>query len=454
MRTPARTPSVNAVLRMAWHYHCVCHSDIFRARMNTQNGMDRKIEKKKWTPRKILWLSVAALFALAVIGNLLFGDHSSKLNVKMERITVSTVREGPFQEFIPVTGTVIPLKTIYLDAVEGGRVETVYLEAGSYVNKGDKILKLANTDLLLEVMYREAELFQQSNNLRNTRLAMEQNRLALKVQMLELNNQLQQKERAFKEFELLHEKGLIAPQEFEDVKDEYEYLKAKLELTQKSQEQDSVFRATQIEQLESSLRRMEANLRLVKENLENLVIVAPISGLLTSLNAEIGESKSRGERLGQVDVVDSFKVRAGIDEHYIARVNPGQRGMFTFSGQEFKLVTKKVYPEVRDGRFEVDLEFEASPPEGIRRGQSFHIRLELGDPATAILLERGAFYQKTGGQWAYVLDKSGHAAVKRDIRIGRQNPEVFEILDGLEPGEQVITSSYDNYGDMEKLILK
>lgn len=199
---------------------------------------------------------------------------------------------------------------------------------------------------------------------------------------------------------------------------------------------------------------MEMNLRLVKENQENLIIVAPISGLLTSLNAEIGESKSRGERLGQVDVLDGFKVRAGIDEHYIARINPGQQGAFTFSGQDFQLSIKKVYPEVKDGRFEVDLEFEASPPEGIRRGQSLHIRLELGDPSTAILLERGGFYQKTGGQWVYALDKSGRAAVKRNIRVGRQNPEVFEILEGLEPGEQVITSSYDNYGDMEKLLLK
>ncbi len=422
--------------------------------MSTQGGMDRKIEKRKWTPRRIAWLSAAALFALVVLWNLLFGDRSSKLNVETERITISTVREGPFQEFIPVTGTVIPLKTIYLDAVEGGRVETVYLEAGSFVNKGDKILKLANTDLLLDVMYREAELFQQSNNLRNTRLAMEQNRLALKAQMLELENQLRKKARTFREFEVLYDKKLIALREFEEAKDEYEYLKAKLDLTQKSQEQDSVFREAQIEQLEASLQRMEMNLRLVKENQENLVIVAPISGLLTSLNAEIGESKSRGERLGQVDILDGFKVRAGIDEHYIARINPGQRGVFTFSGQDFQLFIKKVYPEVKDGRFEVDLEFEASPPEGIRRGQSLHIRLELGNLSTAILLERGGFYQKTGGQWVYVLDKSGQTAVKRNIRIGRQNPEVFEILEGLKPGEQVITSSYDNYGDMEKLILK
>ncbi|HEX7344658.1 MAG TPA: HlyD family efflux transporter periplasmic adaptor subunit [bacterium] len=416
--------------------------------------MDRKIEKKRWTLKRIAWLSAAALFIVVVLWNILFGDRRSRLNVETERITISTVREGPFQEFIPVTGTVIPLKTIYLDAVEGGRVETVYLEAGSFVNKGDKILKLANTDLLLDVMYREAELFQQSNNLRNTRLAMEQNRLALKAQMLELENQLRKKERTFREFGVLYDKKLIALREFEEAKDEYEYLKAKLELTEKSQEQDSVFRAAQIEQLELSLRRMETNLLLVKENQENLVLAAPISGLLTSLNAEIGESKSRGERLGQVDVLDGFKVRAGIDEHYIARINSGQRGVFTFSGQDFQLSIKKVYPEVKDGRFEVDLEFEASPPEGIRRGQSLHIRLELGDLSTAILLERGGFYQKTGGQWAYVLDKSGQAAVKRNIRIGRQNPEAFEILEGLAPGELVITSSYDNYGDIEKLILK
>ncbi|MCX6640250.1 MAG: HlyD family efflux transporter periplasmic adaptor subunit [bacterium] len=416
--------------------------------------MDRKIEKKKWTLKRIAWTSVAALFIFMVLWTILFGDRSSKLNVETERITISTVRSGPFQEFIPVTGTVIPLKTVYLDAIEGGRVESLFLESGSLVTAGDKILKLANTDMLLDVMYREAELFQQSNNLRNTRLAMEQNKLSLKAQLLDLDYQLKLKERTYNDYEALYGKKLIAQREYEQVKDDYEYLKNKLDLTLKSQVQDSIFRDVQIEQLEVSLQRMENNLALVKNNLENLVLKAPVTGLLTSLNAEIGESKSRGERLGQIDVLDGFKARVQVDEHYISRINPGQRGVFTFANNDYHLIIKKVYPEVKEGRFEVDMEFEGTPPSGIRRGQSLHIRLELGDLATALLLERGGFYQKTGGQWVYVLDKSGTTAVKRNIKIGRQNPEVFEVLEGLNVGEQVITSSYDNYGDIDKLVLK
>ncbi|RJX30489.1 MAG: HlyD family efflux transporter periplasmic adaptor subunit [Desulfurivibrio sp.] len=415
--------------------------------------MDRKIEKQKWPAPKVAWYAVAALFGVVVVGKLLFGDHSSRLKVDAEHITISTVRRGPFQEYIPVTGTVIPLKTVYLDAVEGGRVEALYMEAGSLVKAGDSLLKLNNADMLLDVMYREAELFQQSNNLRNTRLAMEQNKLNLKAQLLELDYQLDLKERTYHDARQLFDKKLISEREFDQVRHEYEYLQGKLELTRQSQFQDSIFREAQIEQLEVSLQRMENNLALVKENLENLVVKAPVSGLLTSLNAEIGESKSRGQRLGQIDILDGFKVRVQVDEYYISRINPGQRGWFTLAKQDYGLVITKVYPEVREGRFEVDMEFAEAPPEGIRRGQSLHIRLELGDLSTALLLERGGFYQATGGQWVYVLDQSGKTAVKRSIKIGRQNPEVFEILEGLQAEEQVVISSYENFGDMDKLVL-
>jgi HlyD family secretion protein len=416
-------------------------------------GMDRTLKKKKWTVKKIAWIGATAFFVVLVGWFIIFGDHSSKLNVRAERITISTVQQGPFQEFIPVTGTVIPIKTVYLDAEEGGRVDTLFLEAGTLVKRGDKILKLANTNLLMDVMYREAELFQQTNNLRNTRLAMEQNRLAVQGQILDLDNQIKTAKRTYNNALELQEKSLISTQDFDEARDRYDYLVRRLDLTLRSYEQDSLFRETQIMQLEESVERIKNNLKIVQSNLERLTLRAPVSGHLTSLNAEIGESKRPGENLGQIDILDGFKVRVGIDEHYIARINIGQAGEFTFAGEAYNLIIKKVYPEVVNGRFEVDMEFVEREPEDIRRGQTLHIRVELGDLTEAILLDRGGFYQKTGGQWVFVVDESEEFATKRKISIGRQNPDVFEVLEGLEPGEKVITSSYDTYGDIEKLIL-
>jgi HlyD family secretion protein len=416
--------------------------------------MDRILEKKKWPPKKILMFSFTGLLVIFIFYSIFFSDKSSKLNVQTERITISTVEKKAFQEFIPVIGTVIPIQTIYLDAIEGGRVEQIFNEAGSLVNLDDKILKLGNTNLLLDIMYREAELFAQSNNLRNTRLAMEQQRLSLRAQIIELNYQLTNTKRAYQRAVELHQKGLVSEEEYEKLKNEYDYLVQKTGITLESHKQDSLFRDTQIHQLEASLSRMQANLEIVKTNLDNLIIKAPITGQLTSLNAEIGESKSRGQRLGQIDVLEGFKVRVGIDEHYIARIDLKQGGEFTFNNQDYRLFIKKIYPEVREGKFEVDMLFEEKAPDGIRRGQTVHVRLELGNLTEATLLSRGGFYQKTGGQWVFVVDESGSYATKRQISIGRQNPEFFEVLSGLEPGEKVITSSYDNFGDVDKLVLK
>ncbi len=416
--------------------------------------MDRVIQKKKWPPKKIAAVSASGVFLCFILYSFMFGDNSSKLNVETEKITISDVTRGPFQEFIPVTGTVLPIKTIYLDAIEGGRVEKRFIEAGTFVKEGDVILQLANTNLLLDIMYREAQFFEQSNNLRNTRLLMEQNSLNLRREMTEIDYQIQRLQRSHERAVELVKKNLISQQEYESARNDYEYYLKRKELAIQSFKQDSLFRQAQIENLESSLERMQANLGVVKQKLESLYIKAPATGQLTSLNAEIGESKNPGERVGQVDILDGFKVRAGIDEHYLSRINIGQTGEFDFAGKTYKLISKKVFPEIRDGRFDVDLEFEGKEPEGIRRGQTLHIRFELGDLSEATLLARGGFYQKTGGQWVYVLAGSGDFATKRAIRLGRQNPQVFEVLEGLEPGEKVITSSYDSFGDIDKLILK
>lgn len=416
--------------------------------------MDKAIEKKKWTKKRLVMVGSISSLLLWIMVSILFGDHSMKLNVLTERITISTVTSGPFQEFIPVIGTVIPIKTVYLDAMEGGRVEMVYLEAGADVLKGDQILKLENTDLLLSILYREADLAEQSNQLRITRLDMERNRLDLESQLAELNYQIKKQKRNFEQSEVLIQKGLIARIEYEETKDEYEYLLEKRRLTLETHEKDSLFRRNQIHNLESSLERMQGSLGLVKQNVENLTVRAPISGQLTSLIPEVGESIARGERIGQIDQLDGFKVRVPIDEYHISRINPGLCGEYDFNGETYQLVIKKVFPEVLDGRFEVDMEFTGKEPEGIRRGQTCHIRLELGDLEEALLLSRGGFYQKTGGQWIYVVNESGNMAEKRAIQLGRQNPQVFEVLKGVEAGEKVITSSYDSYGDVDKLVLK
>ncbi len=417
-------------------------------------GMDRVIKKKKWPPKRIAAFALLGIFIIALLYMLIFGISKSSLNVKTERLTISTVTRGPFQEFIPVIGNVLPIKTVYLDAVEGGRVEEIYLEAGSMVKKGEKILKLANTNLLLQIMWREAELFQQSNNLRNTRLSMEQYRLRLSQELADVENQLQQQKRIYERYKELIRDNLISRHQFELARDQFEYLKKKKELTIESQKNDLEFRQRQIEAIEASLKRMQENLAIVKQKQENLTIKAPVSGHLTALNAEIGQSKSPGERLGQIDVLEGFKVRAAIDEHYIARVEVGKKGQFDFAGNTYTLAVKKIYPEVREGRFEVDMEFIGKEPADITRGQTLHIRLELSDVSEAILLPRGGFYQTTGGNWVYVLDKSTKVATKRKIRLGRQNPQMFEVLEGLKPGDQVITSSYESFGNMDRLVLK
>lgn len=416
--------------------------------------MDRMITRKKWPPGRIAGLSALIVLILVIAYSLLFGDNRSRLNVKADKITISTVVEGTFQQTIPISGTVLPIQTVYLDATQGGRVEAILIEEGSFVEAGDVILKLDNTDLQLDIFQREALLYEQINNLRATRLSMEQNSLNLRSEILETDHGIEQQKRVYERSEKLYHKGLIPRDEYEDERDQYNYLINKRALTIETQRQDSLFRQLQVEQLESSVDRMKSNLDMVKQKLDNLQLRAPVSGQLTSLFAEIGQSKSQGERLGQIDILDGFKIRADIDEFYIARVQTGLKGEFDFSGEVHELVITKIYPQVEGGRFEVDMEFTGPQPDGIRRGQTVHIRLALDEPSSAILLPKGGFYQKTGGAWVFRVDESGDYAVRQDIRINRQNIYYYEVMEGLQAGDNVITSSYETFGDHEKLILK
>ena len=416
-------------------------------------GMDKTIKKKKWPPKKIAMFAGSGLFIAFVIYIFVFGMSKSSLNVKAERLTVSDVMEGPFQEFIPVMGNVLPYYH-YLTAVEGGTVEEIFLEAGTRVEKGDPILRLANTTLLINLMWREAELFQQINNLRSTRLEMERYRLQLNQQLALVDNSLQQQKRVHERYQELIKDDLISQHEYELAKDQYDYLVKNKALTVESQTKDLEFRQRQVEALEGQVTRMQSNMEIIRSRLENLTIRAPVSGYLTSLEAEIGQSKQAGQDLGQIDTLEGYRIRAGIDEHYLARVEKGRNGDFEFAGTSYDIVVNKKYPAVVEGRFEVDMEFMDEAPDGITAGQTYHIRLELGDISEAILLARGGFSQTTGGNWAYVLDPSGDVAIKRRIRLGRQNPDYFEVLEGLEPGEKVITSSYESFGNMDRLVLK
>jgi HlyD family secretion protein len=418
-------------------------------------GMDRKIEKKKWPPKRIATYSIAGAFFIIILYLLIFQTSVSTLNVDLERITVSTVVKSEFAERIPIMGNVLPINTFYLVAEEGGRVEEIFLEAGAMVKKGDKILRLSNTNLLMSIMNNEAEVSRASNDLRSLRLQMETTSLNLKKQRADTEYYFTKIKRTFESNKKLYEENLIPRLEYEKLKDEYEYQKKMKALTIESQKKDVQFRKQQINHLETSVNRMQQNLELVKQQLEKLVLRAPIPGQLTSMVAEIGESKKKGQKLGYIDVMDGFKVRAGIDEHYLSRIEKGKVGKFDFAGNSFGLTISKIFPEVNaEGKFVVDLNFNEKEPNGIRRGLTLHIMLQLSDLSEAILLPKGGFFQTTGGNWVFIVDESGDYATKRNIRTGRENPQYFEILEGLKPGEQVVTSSYENYGNMDRLNLK
>ena len=416
--------------------------------------MDKVIEKKIWTKNRIILLSVAALFVLFTLYTFVFSDSSSKLNVEKERITISEVKRAPFQEYIPVTGTVEPIQTFYLDLSDGGKVIQKYVEEGAMLKVGDPIIKLDNPNLSLQVMSTQSSFLQAQSVSRQTRLNFEQNMLTRRNQLLDLNLSLLLQERNYKNNKSLFEKGMISKNEFDESKEKYETSIKSMELLNEVLKKDSLTYLQLVQQGEADIEMSKNYLGLVQNQLANLTVCAPIKGQLTSLNSEIGQSVGAGFRLGQIDNIDSFKVRVEIDEHYISRIREGQTGEYEYDNKIFTLKIKTVYPQVTNGRFYVDMMFVGKQPIGIRRGQTVHVKLELGDSSEALLVENGGFYSTTGGQWIFVINKSGTEAERRQIKIGRQNPLYFEVLEGLNPGEKVVTSSYDNYGEIDKLILK
>ena len=418
------------------------------------DGMDRKIERKHGLTRKTLWYIIGGALFITILSIIIFGDKSSKYNLDVSRVTIETVKKDVFQDYITVQGTVEPISTIYLDSVEGGRVEEILIEEGSMVKKGDIIISLSNDNLLLEITNNEAQVVRAINELRTARLQMDQQKLAYQQQIINLRTSVGQEKRVFENNKLLFAQDHISREEFERSKEAYESNKKLLDLVALNYKNDSVYRSIQISSLESSVESMEESMRIIRRRLDNLNVKATVDGQLANLNPEVGEIVRYGDRVGTINVLDSYKLRVEIDEHYIARISVGLTGDCDFAGSPYKGEIKKTYPEVQGGRFAVDMEFIEEIPEQIRIGQTSRIRLQLGESKEGILLSKGGFYQTTGGQWVFVIDPSGEFAVKRDISIGRQNPRYYEVLDGLEPGEQVIVSSYQNYADHDKLILK
>jgi HlyD family secretion protein len=416
--------------------------------------VDRVIAKKKWSKKRILTIAgITGIVGLAA-ASYYFTSGKTRLNVDSERITISEVKKGPFQETIPVNGTVMPLTTIYLDAVEGGRVEEKYVDDGAMMKKDEPILRLSNTDLELSLANQETAVFDVLTQMQNTRNNAEQNTIRQLNQMAEVDNALTEAERLYKLNKKLYEQKAIGSQEFKSTENNYKYQVRRRNLTEQTLKQDSVSTKQQLSQMGASYARMQNVLQLTRKKVGDLVVRAPVDGQLTSLDAEIGQSKNKGERLGQLDVLSGFKVRADIDEHYISRIITGLFGGFTFAGKDYKLVVKKVYTQVTSGRFQVDMEFVGEVPQGIRRGQTLQIRLAFSDEVEAVQVAKGGFYQQTGGNWIFKVSESGNTAYKVDIQLGRQNPDYYEVLEGLKPGDKVVTSSYENYGNMQELVLK
>jgi len=419
------------------------------------DGMDRKIEKKfKFFSRKTLWISLGTIAVLFVAFKLIFGDKSSKLNVETEKISIAEITKDIFQDYIAVIGTVEPIQTIYIDAIESGRVEEILLDEGSMLKKGDVILRLSNNNLILEISNVEAQIVQAVNQQRTAQLAMVQQQLNSETQLIETDRLLAQHERAYQNNIKLFEEQHISREEFDQSKEMYEATKRRKILLTEIQYQDSIFRKVQIESMDASVNSLNKNLTIIKSRLDNLNIRASFDGELATLNPEVGEVVNFGSRIGTINILDSYKLRVEIDEHYIARVERGLTGECDFASIPYPGKIIKIYPEVQNGRFYVDMQFTVEVPPQIKIGQTSRIKLELGESKEAILIPRGGFYQSTGGQWVYVINEDEGYAYKREISIGRQNPRFYEVLGGIEVGEKVIVSGYDNFGNVDKLILK
>ena len=417
--------------------------------------MDKIIEKKTgwraaFTKKALPWWLGALLLVFVIY--LIARPNNKTLRVDKDTVTISSAVKGEFNDYIRISGRVQPMTTIQLSPQEGGIVEKILIEEGSPVKAGDAILILNNDNLDLQILNSEAELAEKENILRNTRIQMEQQKLDVRQNVLEYGMQVDRLRRAYEQQKALYEDKLIAKEEYLKAEEDYRLAKQKYDLMAERSKQDSLYRGTQIDRMEESLENMQLNMSMIRRRKSNLIVKAPIDGELGLLDVVLGQSIAAGTKIGQINSVGTYKVEAQIDEHYIDRVVAGLEATFERQGETYSTVIRKVYPEVRDGKFKADFKFGGEQPDNIRAGQTYYLNLQLGQPEETVIIPRGTFYQKTGGKWIYVVNKEGNKAVKREIRIGRQNPQYYEVLEGLEPGERVITSGYDTYGDSDVLV--
>ncbi len=417
--------------------------------------MDKIIEKKTgwrvaFTKKALPWWLGALLLIFVIY--LIARPNNKTLRVDKDTVTISSAVKGEFNDYIRISGRVQPMTTIQLSPQEGGIVEKILIEEGSPVKAGDAILILNNDNLDLQILNSEAELAEKENILRNTQIQMEQQKLDVRQNVLEYGTQVDRLRRAYEQQKALYEDKLIAKEEYLKAEEDYNLALQKYNLMTERSRQDSLYRGTQIDRMEESLENMQLNMSMIRRRKSNLIVKAPIDGELGLLDVVLGQSIAAGTKIGQINSVGTYKVEAQIDEHYIDRVIAGLEATFERQGETYSTVIRKVYPEVRDGKFKADFKFDGEQPDNIRAGQTYYLNLQLGQPEEAVIIPRGTFYQKTGGKWIYVVNKEGTKAVKREIRIGRQNPQYYEVLEGLEPGEKVITSGYDTYGDSDVLV--
>lgn len=419
--------------------------------------MDKIIEKKTgWRAaftRKAVKYWLAGAFAI-LMTILLLNTGGSSLRIDGSSIISGDVTEGEFNDYIRISGQLQPMVTIQLSPLEGGTVEKIFVEEGAKVSKGEPIVILSNDNLDLQILNSEAELAEKENILRNTLISLEQQKLSHEKDRLSYETQAWRNKRAYEQNSRLYEEKLISREEYLKAKEDYELARKNLDLTLRSMIQDSLYRSTEITRLRESLDNMRMNMQLIRGRKDKLTIKAPIDGVIGLLDANLGQYIASGVKIGQINSEGNYKIEAKIDEHYIDKVVPGLQATFNRQNEKFDAQVRKVYPEVRDGKFQADFKFVGGQPENIRTGQTYYLNLQLGQAEQSVLIPRGTFYQNTGGKWVYVLSKDGGRAVKRSIRIGRQNPQFYEILEGLEPGEKVIVSNYDSYGDKDELIIR
>lgn len=416
--------------------------------------MDKVIEKKKGIAQVFTIKALPYWFGVVVVGFISFlfvrGNRSS-LRVNRDTLTIATVIEGEFNDYIRLNGQVQPMTTIQISPLEGGVVQEIIVEEGAHVRAGERLLVLSNDNLDLQILNSEAELAEKENILRNTLISMEQQKLSLRQEQLQLHTEVGRMKRDFEAKQKLYDEKLISREEYLRAEEDYSLVSNRLQLVNERAQQDSLYRSVEIEQMQESLHNMRLNMQMIRRRKENLTIKAPIDGELGLLDVVLGQSVSQGVKIGQINSLGSYKIEAQIDEHYIDRVVAGLEATFERQDEAYSAMIRKVYPEVRNGKFKADLKFVGEQPANIRSGQTYYLNLQLGQPEQAVLVPRGAFFQTTGGRWIYVLDADGEGATRREIRISRQNPQYYEVLEGLQPGERVITSGYEKFGDSDKL---